>query len=43
MADVADDARSFICRMWSRVMTSTLPVAVTKMSPIAAASSIVVT
>ena len=26
-------ARSFICRMWSRVMTSTLPVAVTKMSP----------
>ena len=36
-------ARSFICRMWSSVMTSTLPVAVTKMSARGAASSIVVT
>ena len=36
-------ARSFIARMWSTVMTSTLPVAVTKMSARGAASSIVVT
>ncbi len=36
-------ARFFIRRMWSRVMTSTLPVAVTKMSPDAAASSMVTT
>ena len=35
-------ARSFIARMWSSVMTSTLPVAVTKMSARGAASSIVV-
>jgi hypothetical protein len=36
-------ARSFICRMWSIVITSILPVAVTKTSPCAAASSIVAT
>ncbi len=35
-------ARSFISRMWSMVMTSTLPVAVTKMSARGAASSMVV-
>jgi len=44
MANVADEARSFICpRMWSIVIASMLPVAVTKMSPCEAASSIVVT
>jgi hypothetical protein len=43
MADVADDRRSCMARMWSRVMTSTLPVAVTKMSARGAASSMVVT
>jgi Mg/Co/Ni transporter MgtE len=36
-------ARSFIARMWSMVMTSTLPVAVTKMSALGAISSIVLT
>ena len=44
VADVADDRRvCFIARMWSSVMTSTLPVAVTKMSARGAASSMVVT
>jgi hypothetical protein len=43
MADVADEARSFMCRTWSIVITSMLPVAVTEMSPRAAASSIVAT
>ncbi len=33
----------FIASMWARVMTSTLPVVVTKMSPIFAASSMVTT
>ena len=36
-------ARSFMARMWSMVMTSLLPVAVTKMSARGAASSIVTT
>ena len=36
-------ARCFILRMWSMVMTSTLPVAVTKMSARGAASSMVTT
>ena len=36
-------AMSFIARMWSRVMTSRLPVAVMKMSARGAASSIVTT
>ena len=36
-------ARCFIARMWSIVITSILPVAVTKMSPSEAASSIVTT
>jgi hypothetical protein len=43
MADLADEARSFSCRMWSIVIPSMLPVAVTKMSPCEAASSILVT
>jgi hypothetical protein len=30
MADVADEARSFMCRIWSIVITSMLPVAVTR-------------
>ena len=36
-------ARSFIARMWSMVMMSLLPVAVTKMSARGAASSMVTT
>jgi hypothetical protein len=36
-------ARSFVCRMWSIVITSMLPVVVTNTSPWTAASSIVVT
>ncbi len=36
-------ARSFIARMWSTVMTSTLPVAVTNTSPRGTASSMVTT
>ena len=36
-------ALSFIARMWSTVMTSLLPVAVTKMSARGAASSMVMT
>ena len=36
-------ARSFMARMWSSVMTSLLPVAVTKMSARGAASSMVTT
>ena len=36
-------ARCFILRMWSMVITSTLPVAVTKMSARGAASSMVTT
>jgi len=43
MADVAEIARSLMCRMWSIVITSTLPVAVTKTSACEAASSIVAT
>ena len=43
MADVADDGAVLIARMWSSVMTSTLPVQVTKMSARGAASSIVTT